>query len=325
MMKQITGVKIIRLTPDIDEKNIEKFLDSVMLDYPCAYAILNESDTRFLRSAFKSRLALSLDFSMFDFSNVYNLEYFCSSCQVKHINFDNADFSNCYNMKNMFGDCYYLESINFRNVKMNMDRLVNTSCMFDSCVNLQSLDLSFLRGVKLIQTYRMFSACKSLKSLNTECLRMDKVTDASAMFSHCSELKHLDVSCFNLSMVTNASHMFSRCSSLEELDISGFNMRAVEKMNFMFALCEKIRYLDTSSIKTGNVQFMSYAFSNMGLEELDLHNFDIRAVRDRNHPPFMELFNTMIIVSSRHRTWCRILREGGYKYKIVKAENNGKK
>ena len=131
-------------------------------------------------------------------------------------------------------------------------RLVSMSKMFDSCVNLTSLDLSGFDTSAVLSMTSMLADCNSLTSLDLSDFDTSTVTFMNYMFSGCTSLTSLDLSSFDTSSVTVMGNMFYGCRSLTSLDLSSFDTSSVTSMSSMFSNCPSLR-LVTISGKMSNV------------------------------------------------------------------------
>ena len=115
-------------------------------------------------------------------------------------------------LKNLFSQCSFIESINFKRFyRNNIDDMSN-----------------------------MFMGCSSLKEIKFDTFNTDNVNDMSDMFRECSSLKKLDLSKFNTNKVTKMKEMFYDCRALKEINIPNFNINDVMDMNYMFFNCESL-------------------------------------------------------------------------------------
>ena len=99
----------------------------------------------------------------------------------------------------LFKDCEYIESINFK--KFNRNNITNMNDMFCNC--------------------------SSLKKINLEKFNTENVIEMRFMFHGCKSLEKLDLSNFNTKNLTDTCYMFSKCYSLKEVDLSKFNTEKV--------------------------------------------------------------------------------------------------
>ena len=97
-------------------------------------------------------------------------------------------------MESLFQHCESLSHLNILNFKTS--NVINMKNMFDSCINLTSLDFDLI----LFNTHL--------------------VTNMEYMFNNCKELDILDVSKFDTSLVTNMRNMFQSCKKLTSIFFS---------------------------------------------------------------------------------------------------------
>ena len=161
----------------------------------------------------------------------------------------------------IFSNFKNLVQINFNN-NFNTSKVTNMGGMFDECVSLTNLDLSYFNTSKATDMYNMFRGCSSLTSLDLSGFNTANVTDMNYMFFRCSSLTSLDLSSFNTSNVTSMNSMFNSCSSLTQLNLSSFNTSNVTSMNSMFYSCSSLKSLDLSSFNTSNVTSMNSMFKD---------------------------------------------------------------
>jgi surface protein len=93
--------------------------------------------------------------------------------------------------------------------------------MFDTCMKLNSLDLSSFDTSNVTKMSWMFLNCQALTSVNVLSFNTSKVTNMIAMFSLCSSLTSLDLSSFDTSNVESMMQMFIHCYGLAELKMKG--------------------------------------------------------------------------------------------------------
>jgi surface protein len=135
--------------------------------------------------------------------------------------------------------------------------------MFESCKELEYLDVSSFDTSNVTKMELMFGFCDKLKSIkgiyNFNTINCENM---NSMFCECKELEYLDLSNFKTSNVTDMGWMFSKCFKLIHIiGITNFNTINVIKMNSMFDECKELEYLDLSNFNTSNVVDMSYMFS----------------------------------------------------------------
>ena len=139
---------------------------------------------------------------------------------------------------------------------LNTSEVTNMSYMFSGC-NLTSLDLSHFSTANVIDMSCMFCYCEQLESLDLSSFNTSNVTDMTLMFSGCSSLTSLDLSSFNTSNVTDMSDMFGECANLQTIYAgSGWSTDAVTISYGMFSNCTNLvggkgtTYIDYPTDKT---------------------------------------------------------------------------
>ena len=114
--------------------------------------------------------------------------------------------------------------------------------MFESCSNLESLDLSNFDTSNVTNMEDMFYKCnilKQIKGINN--FKTFNVTTMKGMFQECKELEYLDLSNFDLSNVKDMREMFKMCHNLKEIKgINKFNMVNNAQKEEIFAECNKL-------------------------------------------------------------------------------------
>ena len=197
--------------------------------------------------------------------------FFCSSSGL--------DTSRVTDMSCMFQSCSNLESLDLSG--LDTSRVTDMSCMFDGCSSLESLDLSGLDTSRVERMYRMFHGCSALTSLDLSTLDMSRVEIMSWMFRDCSSLESLDLAPLDASEVENTSSMFYGCSSLSSLDLSGLGTSRVTCMRDMFYGCSSLTSLDLSGLDIWGATDMCSMFRGCSsLTSLDLSGLDISGVMD---------------------------------------------
>jgi len=139
---------------------------------------------------------------------------------------------------------------------LNTSEVTNMSYMFAAC-KLTSLDLSHFSTANVIDMSCMFGYCEQLESLDLSSFNTSNVTDMTLMFSGCSSLTSLDLSSFNTSNVTDMSDMFGECANLQTIYAgSGWSTDAVTISYGMFSNCTNLvggkgtTYIDYPTDKT---------------------------------------------------------------------------
>ncbi len=121
-------------------------------------------------------------------------------------------------------------------------RPTTTYDWFYDMPNLESMTgMEYLNTSEVTNMGHMFNSCIELTSLDLSHFNTSKVTDMKQMFSGCSSLTSLDLSSFNTSKVTNMSYMFLACSNLRTIYVgNGWSTAAVTASTRMFRNCTSL-------------------------------------------------------------------------------------
>ncbi len=202
------------------------------------------------------------------------------------------DTSNVTNMNYMFYNCSALTSLDVRG--FNTSKVTDMSNMFYSCKSLTSLNISNFNTSKVTNMFFMFFQCSGLTNLDVSSFNTTNVTDMSGMFSSCKNLTSLNVSSFNTSNVKHMSSMFDQCLSLTSLNLSNFNTSKVTSMRTMFFNCQSLTSLNLSNFNTSNVTDMNSMFYYCNaLTSLDLSNFNMSKVTDFSEMLYFDPYGTV--------------------------------
>ena len=158
--------------------------------------------------------------------------------------------------------------------------------MFESCNELEYLDLSEWDTSNVISMKVLFQQCDKLKQIKlVNKFSTNKVVSMAGMFQKCYELENLDLTNFNTANVTNIECMFHECKKLKKIKgISKFNTNKVISMERMFDYCLELEYLDLTNWNTMNVIDMKGMFNYcQKLKEIKgINNFNIKKVELMN-------------------------------------------
>lgn len=175
---------------------------------------------------------------------------FGSASHLHTVSFKNTlDTSTVTNMSYMFSNCVELDTVNLS--YLDTSNVTDMSYMFESTY-LLSLDLTNFDTSKVTSMSGMFRWCEHLSSINLSSFDTSNVTYMSNMFAYCRALTTLDLSNFDTSKVTDMSSMFDNCG-VTSLDVTSFNTNLVTNMFNMFCRCDKLSSLDLTSFKTTQV------------------------------------------------------------------------
>lgn len=199
----------------------------------------------------------------------------------------------------------------------------STTCWYQSCANLKSVDVSNLDTSKVKSMAYMFYSCKKLtdlvgmSKLNTsnvtsmnsifcdcellpatalkevEGWDVSRVRDFYQMFANCFKnaatggvSQALDLSNWNVDSPTNMAKMFFHCEALGSIgNISKWETGSVTDMSEMFVECSKMTSLDgISEWDVGNVTSMRFMFGACSaLAGLDLSKWSTASLRDASN------------------------------------------
>ena len=122
---------------------------------------------------------------------------FQSCTSLVNLDLSNSDISNVSNMQYLFKDCSKLKEIKGINL-INTKKVVNIYGMFQSCSELQYLDLTNLDTSNVTNMEYIFDKCSKLKEIKgSNTFITSKVKTMEGMFRFCFELQYLDLSNFN--------------------------------------------------------------------------------------------------------------------------------
>ena len=152
-------------------------------------------------------LLTSLDLSSFNFSSLVNVV---------------AMFHNCYSLK-------YLALPNY------MPLINDTSKMFEYCVHLTYLNLSFLQSATKLKTvYGMFLDCYRLSEIVFPEVKARELERANAMFQGCTHIKSINLEGLNTNSIKDIDSMFEECKNLEYLNIKNLDTRNTKNVENIF-------------------------------------------------------------------------------------------
>ena len=199
----------------------------------------------------------------YDTSNTTKMEQMYYRCRSLVSNNGLTDFntSNVINMKNLFGECYEMESYNIKN--WDVDNVQIFEFMFNQNYKVQSLDLTGWTTKSATNMKNMFSSMYILTDLKIGTFDTSKVTTMANMFDNERAMVSLDVSHLNTSQVTNMTKMFYNMYALQSLNVSTFDTSKVTTMEKMFIGTNTIQTLDLSSFNTARVNNFKNMFDDM--------------------------------------------------------------
>lgn len=176
-------------------------------------------------------------------------------------------------MSHMFQSCTNLQSLDLHNI--DTSNVTDMGSAFSGCTGLTTIDLSSFDTSKVTSMRAMFSGCTGLTALDVTGFNTSKVTDMEYMFRKCSGLTSLDVSTLDTSNVKTMESLFDNCTGLTSIDVSNFDTSKVTDMTEMFYDCSGLTSIDLANFKTTNLQNMYLMFGGCTkLESIDLSSFD---------------------------------------------------
>ena len=200
----------------------------------------------------------------------------------------------------MFNQCYKLKEIKGIN-DFNTKNVQSMNAMFQSCKEIENLDLSNWNNLKVTNMNYIFNKCSKLKTIKgINKFVKNKLETIVGIFQLCSELKNLDLSDWDTSNISNMDFMFAACSKLKEIKgINNLKTNKVVSMQGIFYLCNELEYLDLSNWTTTNVTNMNYMFNECNrLKYLNLLNFSVNCSTE-NMLAFHKLNNLIFITNNQ--------------------------
>ena len=123
-------------------------------------------------------------------------------------------------------------------------RPTNTSCWFQHMEHVTSIqDLGYLNTSEVRKMNNMFNSCMNLSSIDLSHFDTDLVTSMTGMFEGCSSVTELDLSRFNTAKVTNMGNMFYNCMHLKTIFVAPnkWSTSGVTSSSGMFYGCTNIK------------------------------------------------------------------------------------
>ena len=181
--------------------------------------------------------------------------------------------SNC---SKMFQSCNNIESIDLTN--FNFLSVCNFSQMFSGCSSLKSIDLSFLNNLqKNINISNMLSNCTDLKSINLSHLNLPFVNNTNKIFDGCVKLESIDLSYIKLPKITFLEKLFANLTSLISVDLTNIDVPNLVSIASMFENCISLKSIDLSFINNSIIENMNSLFSGCtSLESIDFSNIYLK-------------------------------------------------
>lgn len=200
----------------------------------------------------------------------FGKDYICSTSlnsvlvEVKRLATSTTDLNQAFKY------CMKLKKVAMRDMN-----LVAMKDVFNSCIELESVDMINVNTENVVDMSTVFSSCSKLKHLDISSFDTHNVVTFANMFNGCFELKELDISEFDTESTLTMENMFYDCRAIETLNLEGFYTPNVTTMAGMFYGCELLTELYMPNLVTNNVNTMKEMFRGCrALTQLDLSNFD---------------------------------------------------
>ena len=103
----------------------------------------------------------------------------------------------------------------------NTQNAITFTSMFDSLVNLHTVNLSSFETESVLSFAAMFNHCKSLENLDLSHFTTSNCQTMAGMFRYCTSMTEIDLHNWDLSSVTSMARTFQYCTSLRKLDLGG--------------------------------------------------------------------------------------------------------
>ena len=240
------------------------------------------------------------DLTMWDVSNVKNMESMFHGCENFNHSLSNWNISNVTNMKSMFQECKKFNS-DLSNWKI---KNVNMESMFHGCENLNS-DLSNWNMSNVTNIIGMFYGCTNFNS-NLSEWNIEKVKNLINLFYNCENF-YSDLSKWNTTNITNMKNMFKGCKKFNS-DLFNWNTSNVTNMESMFEGCENFnQYISTNiriNIKNETISPADAVGNNRYVDGKYVYGADKESyILSLNGREFEWKLITNIIKTTKQSTW----------------------
>lgn len=178
----------------------------------------------------------ALDLSSFETYNVTSMQSLFDSCtSLTQIIFgDGFNTEKVTNMRGLFSRCKSMETIDLS--KFSTSVVLNFDVMFDGCSSLKVINWGKNFDTHYAESFEgMFNSCVSLESLDLSLFNTISARNLNGMFNECDNLKYLNLSSFTSEHLKDntISNMLCGCRNLSELHLgSKFNPT---KLNYTFS------------------------------------------------------------------------------------------
>ena len=119
----------------------------------------------------------------------------------------------------------------------------------------------------------MFNSCENLEELNLGNTEMPYVSSMERTFLCCMKLKSLDLHMITSKECKNMQETFSRCFQLAFLDLSNMQIHSNAILQDMVGGCTNLKYLDISKFKIiRNKTYTQSMFRDCNIDKLITHD-----------------------------------------------------
>ena len=135
-------------------------------------------------------------------------------------------------------------------LEMYLTSLTTMYCMFFSCTNLTSIDVSSFNTSNVTDMNCMFYRCRSLTSLDLSNFDTSKVRDIGWMFYDCEKLITLNLNNCDLNRTSDHEGVFNNCY---ELAVVSMDNSDVDSINDIISLLPTRTADSPGTLKTGAI------------------------------------------------------------------------
>ena len=192
------------------------------IEYTTAKAALKYPQYSYLVTSFGVLFGESefdtIDVSLLDTSNVFNMKYVFNYSKAKEIKgLEYWDTSKVRFAYGMFRGCSNLEKVDLSS--FDFTNCYGIDCFFDGCNNLEEIKgLECLGHTKATYLYQTFRDCRSLKKLDLSNWDVTNITEIGMMFLNCVNLEEIKFTGWDLKNIENLENVFENCCNLKNLN-----------------------------------------------------------------------------------------------------------
>ena len=163
------------------------------------------------------------------------------------------------------------------------DTSKNTSLglVFANAADLEWLDVSAMDTSAVTYGYAIFRGSTKLREIVGK-LDLSSATRIDSCFSGCTALERVDIQPIT-AVCTTVANAFSGCSSLTALDVSSWDLSKVATMSQFCRGCKSLKTLVLPTASNPMLTNISLFLSGIGLESVDINDFDVSAVTEMPH------------------------------------------